>query len=342
MPDQTRDSKQSTPSTPGPGATPGSTTSGRSAPTGSAGKVCFGCKGDCSNKARVKDPAGHYWCKECFDKADALEKQRLATVAKPVVAGAVLDDGPLVFTADEIGGARACVACKTQLDEGVVFCTLCGADQNAVPGAAAAVKASKLRVQKQALTVRARATKSARIVNAGEFAGLWRRFAAHLLDGILLGLVIGVPTVLLSGGPRMSDQLGRADAMSPNSSQLTIQIVFTLAWIAYGTLLEGFTGATLGKKALGLIVGTTESGEIGLLGSLVRNCCKIFVSGGMFTFGGFVGGVMAGAAGITGPGVLVAGAIASLVIGFAPWLLSVVTTRRQTLHDLMSGAVVVN
>lgn len=38
-------------------------------PTGAAGKICVICGQDCSNKPRVKDPQGRYFCKACHEAA---------------------------------------------------------------------------------------------------------------------------------------------------------------------------------------------------------------------------------------------------------------------------------
>ncbi|MGD2111470.1 MAG: hypothetical protein PVI86_19000 [Phycisphaerae bacterium] len=58
----------------------------------SAGKTCRICGRDCSDRPRMKDKKGHYFCRECFDRAKeelAARKQRAA--GKPVDAAAKAD-----------------------------------------------------------------------------------------------------------------------------------------------------------------------------------------------------------------------------------------------------------
>ena len=67
-----------------------------SAPTPAPAKICHVCHKDVSNAKRVKDPAGHYFCQECYDHAahatpagvakggDATAKAPHVPAAKPM------------------------------------------------------------------------------------------------------------------------------------------------------------------------------------------------------------------------------------------------------------------
>jgi uncharacterized RDD family membrane protein YckC len=77
---------------------------------------------------------------------------------------------------------------------------------------------------------------------SGEAAGFWRRFAAALIDGILLGIVNGVLRVLLGTGAGTG--LG------------------TLASFVYFTYFHGRTGQTPGDAALGIRVVDIDNGEV--------------------------------------------------------------------------------
>ncbi len=70
----------------------------------------------------------------------------------------------------------------------------------------------------------------------GEAAGFWRRFAAALVDGILVGIVANVVDRLV--GTNISGGTGAAWIIS----------------LVYFTFMHGRTGQTLGDAALGIRV----------------------------------------------------------------------------------------
>ena len=76
----------------------------------------------------------------------------------------------------------------------------------------------------------------------GEAAGFWRRFAAALIDGILLGIVSGILRAFLGVGP--GSGLG------------------TIASFVYFTYFHGRTGQTPGDAALGIRVVDIDNGEV--------------------------------------------------------------------------------
>ena len=74
------------------------------------------------------------------------------------------------------------------------------------------------------------------------YAGFWARFAANLIDGIILSLLISLPISILTGNSQ------------------TGSIVNGLAGVLYCILMWGSRGATLGKMAMKIkIVGTDGS-----------------------------------------------------------------------------------
>jgi uncharacterized RDD family membrane protein YckC len=92
---------------------------------------------------------------------------------------------------------------------------------------------------------------------SGPRAGFWRRFAAMIVDG----LVLLVPTVILYV------------ALDP----AVANIVSTIIGLAYYTVLEGGgTGQTVGKKALGIrVIDFRAGGPIGYARGLLRYLGRI-------------------------------------------------------------------
>ncbi len=95
---------------------------------------------------------------------------------------------------------------------------------------------------------------------SGPRAGFWRRFAAAFLDGLILG-VIGFIVGVILGSDNAANVAG------------------LLLGIAYYTYLEGSTGQTLGKKALGIrVIDLKDGGSIGYGRAFIRYIGR-FVSG---------------------------------------------------------------
>jgi uncharacterized RDD family membrane protein YckC len=87
-------------------------------------------------------------------------------------------------------------------------------------------------------------------------SGFWRRFVAAFVDGIVLSLVYVVFNAF----------------MSENMASL----LNFLAGIAYYTYLEGSSGQTLGKKALGIrVVDIAGGGSIGYGRAFIRYIGRI-------------------------------------------------------------------
>ncbi len=91
---------------------------------------------------------------------------------------------------------------------------------------------------------------------SGARSGFWRRFVASLVDGIILGVAYGILRAF------MSDNAASA--------------VNLLLGIAYYTYLEGSSGQTLGKQALGIrVVDIAGGGPIGFGRAFIRYIGRI-------------------------------------------------------------------
>ena len=87
-------------------------------------------------------------------------------------------------------------------------------------------------------------------------SGFWRRFASALVDGILLGTVYSLLRAYVDEGAASGVNL--------------------LLGVAYYTYLEGSSGQTLGKKALGIrVVDIDGGGPIGYGRAFIRYIGRI-------------------------------------------------------------------
>ncbi|MGN6520826.1 MAG: RDD family protein [Dokdonella sp.] len=142
-------------------------------------------------------------------------------------------------------------------------------------------------------------------------AGFWRRVAAALIDGLLIGIVLGAVQVGVGVGAVGSlatmNDAGAGMAAAIGSMLLFFVIAFVGQWLYFALFEAGAMQATPGKRALGLKVVDDVGARIGFGRATGRYFGKI-VSGAIF----YVGFLMAG-----------------------------FTERKQGLHDLMASTYVV-
>ena len=117
-----------------------------------------------------------------------------------------------------------------------------------------------------------------------EYAGFWIRFAAALVDG----LIIGIPFSLLSGLLDDSSSFGPGVGYSPGYS-LAINLLSTAVTAVYYGLLEGGpTGQTLGKRLCNIRVVDADTGQPGVgTGRAVGRYLMSIVSGWAIGLGYF-------------------------------------------------------
>jgi uncharacterized RDD family membrane protein YckC len=97
------------------------------------------------------------------------------------------------------------------------------------------------------------------------YAGFWRRFAAWILDGLLLSLVTLPFTLQFDGGA--AAEAARASATG------TISTV--VGWLYFALMESSVKQATVGKMALGIIVTDLDGRRIGFGRATGRYFAKI-------------------------------------------------------------------
>jgi uncharacterized RDD family membrane protein YckC len=205
-----------------------------------------------------------------------------------------------------------CIRCGTHLPDGALFCSSCGVPVT-TGGAASGVD-----VLPPAANSGPWAAPSAKPFAAGEalvYGGFWRRFWSHLIDRFILGVVL-VPVGFMVFVPMLADQSGGwtdtdlpAEAIAAFlGAILTVAFLALLgSWFYCALMQSSPRQATLGQLALGLRVTDLEGRRISFARASGRHFATVITG---LTFG----------------------------IGYVTVL---VTTRKQTLHDLVAGTVVV-
>jgi uncharacterized RDD family membrane protein YckC len=199
-----------------------------------------------------------------------------------------------------------CSKCGANVAEGVAFCPNCGQATGGVSAGAAAAAPVYGAAPTYPVPAGARRT---------EYAGFWLRFVAIIIDFVALALVtfpirlavfamFGIHHAFRPGLSERPDAL--FGAMIP--ALLFVTGVNFIINLLYFSLFESSAWqATLGKKALGLAVTDLEGRRISFGHALGRNLAKI-ISGLIL----FIGYIMAG-----------------------------FTAKKQALHDIIAGTLVI-
>ena len=108
-----------------------------------------------------------------------------------------------------------------------------------------------------------------------DYGGFWIRVGAYIIDGILLWIVQMILGVVLGVSVAASVGVAEPDAATAGAATVLTIVSFVMG-VAYFVVLEsGPWQATLGKKALGLIVTDENGNRISWLRALGRYFAKI-------------------------------------------------------------------
>ena len=152
------------------------------------------------------------------------------------------------------------------------------------------------------------------------YAGFWLRFVAYIIDYIIIYVVqsfifipvLGLLGITFASNMENVENMSEAETLGMIGSIMAVAgataLLTTVIAILYWSLMESSKfQATVGKLALGLKVTDMEGKNLDLTKSLIRNVCKI-ISGMII----FIGYIMAG-----------------------------FTEKKQGLHDIIAGTLVV-
>jgi uncharacterized RDD family membrane protein YckC len=196
-----------------------------------------------------------------------------------------------------------CSTCGNALTEGAAFCDRCGGSQ--------AVFAPALAVTVPALAPIA-------VAPHPVYAGFWLRFLAYIVDAIILAvccgpILVGIAVAMGVGSsimtfPRGDDPM----AWMPATLGLTFISICALVgllggWLYHALLESSDWQATAGKKFLGLVVTDLSGQKISFARASGRHFGKIVTS------------------------------LIPLGIGY---ILAGITEKKQALHDMLAGCLV--
>jgi len=152
-----------------------------------------------------------------------------------------------------------------------------------------------------------------------DYAGFWKRFAARIIDLMIVGVVTSVLAAAIAFGSGWSGVFiwrvfgagGGSETIAGGVMAATWVVTLILNWL-YFTLLESSgRQATVGKMALGIVVTDLNGARISFAKANARFWSQVLL--GLIWLVLVVGYIMAG-----------------------------FTERKQALHDLVAGTLVVN
>ena len=136
---------------------------------------------------------------------------------------------------------------------------------------------------------------------ASEYAGFWRRYFALCIDDLIESMIAFAGAFFLYQGGCLRDT-------SPEKTLIVYPMALLVVWL-YNALMESSSlQATVGKLALGIKVTDVNGNRISFLRATGRCFGKVFLSSMFFSIG---------------------------------YLLALFTGRKQALHDLIAGTIVV-
>ena len=211
-----------------------------------------------------------------------------------------------------------CSKCGTRLTEGMSFCSSCGQPVVALPTTPSGVPATySSPVVAPAGGVPVYASAPIAVALPSPYAGFWLRVVAHLIDGLVIGVVFGILCLIGIAFVGMGALRTAIEGLDNPDAGLPIAIIGMFifvgiaavfaSWIYFAYMESSPNQGTLGKMALGLIVTDLEGRRISFGRATGRYFAKVIT--GMIPFG--IGYMMAG-----------------------------FTEKKQALHDMIVGTLV--
>ncbi len=203
-----------------------------------------------------------------------------------------------------------CSKCGSAMPDGSAFCSACGQ--------AFSVAAAPPRVP--LMNVPAAAPAYAPVpamVSRVEYAGFWLRVLAYVIDNAVIGvgiLVVLIPLIILTGLGGLFSRIHPVEDMNDLGFALIFGLIFLAAtvslvvtWLYHALMESSEWQATVGKKVLGLVVTDMAGQRVSFGRSTGRHFGKI---------------------------------VTNLVPAFIGYFMAGFTERKQALHDMMAGCLV--
>lgn len=138
-----------------------------------------------------------------------------------------------------------------------------------------------------------------------KYAGFWLRFCAALIDGIIVNIMGSIAGLIL--GFILGIALGSSDEVQGIAGLLGGILGIVISWLYCALMESSDSQATLGKQALGIVVTDLNGKPISFAQATGRHFAKII----------------------------------STIILLIGYLMAGFTEKRQGLHDMIAGTLVI-
>ena len=211
-----------------------------------------------------------------------------------------------------------CSRCGGVMADGAAFCSNCGQGFSvaATPLRAVAMSASAAAPMGGGATAFPVYAGNAAVARV-EYAGFWLRFFAFLIDNVVMGIgfvLILIPLIFLTGLGGLLSQIRPDEEINDAGIFVVLGFIFLAAtaslvftWLYHALMESSEWQATVGKKALGLVVTDLTGERVSFGRATGRHFSKIITN--MVPF--LIGYIMAG-----------------------------FTEKKQALHDMLAGCLV--
>ena len=211
-----------------------------------------------------------------------------------------------------------CSKCGGVMADGAVFCSNCG---QAFAVAAAVARAPMMSASVAAPIVGGVAAAPAYAGYAAvprvEYAGFWVRFLAFLIDGAVMGIgfvLILIPLIFLTGLGGIVGEVHPNEDMNDVGIFMLFGLLFLAAtvsllwtWLYHALMESSEWQATVGKRLLGLVVTDMAGQRVSFGRATGRHFAKI---------------------------------VTNMVPAFIGYIMAGFTERKQALHDMLAGCLV--
>jgi uncharacterized RDD family membrane protein YckC len=202
-----------------------------------------------------------------------------------------------------------CSKCGAAMAVGSAFCGTCGQRVPVAAVTATAPVTAPVQVGAQASAA----------VPRVEYAGFWLRLLAFLIDGVVMGfgvVLVVIPLIFLTGLGALLSRFHPDEEWNDAGAFLIVAVFFLFAtvalavtWLYHAWMESSEWQATVGKKALGLVVTDMAGQRVSFGRATGRHFAKIITN--LVSFG----------------------------IGLG-YLMAAFTAKKQALHDMIAGCLI--
>ena len=208
-----------------------------------------------------------------------------------------------------------CSKCGAAMPDGSAFCSSCGQAFSALASQPRPIISTSLTAAP--IAAGAAAYPAYPVVPRVEYAGFWLRVLAFVIDNVVISfaiLAVLIPLLFLTGLGALLSRIAQDEDLNDAGIFLIIglflaaaTVILLVTWLYHALMESSEWQATVGKRALGLVVTDMAGRRVSFGRSTGRHFGKI---------------------------------ITNLVPAFLGYIMAAFTEKRQALHDMMAGCLI--